>query len=107
MNEKNSLSTVFITGKPTFAVGVSHCATMKIFIILCLIFHFGRLNSKFAHRFKSVECGSSMKTSVKPYCNIKSYRRNNPVMNFGFDLTRKLENGKVWLKIMNKINFKK
>ena len=63
-------------------------------LLLFLTFTFS-IVSKPHVRFSKVECNSSFKTSMNPFCSIRSYTRNNPLLSCGFDLKRKVPNGKV------------
>jgi hypothetical protein len=44
---------------------------------------------------KKVECNASLKSIEKPFCFLKAYRRNNPLVNVGFELKRVMSDGKV------------
>lgn len=64
------------------------------FLLISLLFIEG-LNSKFRHRFTKLKCGSSYESVSNVSCFLKSYRRNNPLINIQFTLNRKIQNGKV------------
>lgn len=53
------------------------------------------VNSKPHCHLKKVEYNSSLITVDKPFCFIKSYTRNNPLLNVGFVLKRVVNEGKV------------
>jgi hypothetical protein len=44
---------------------------------------------------EAVECGSSMKSVINPYCRYKAYKRNEPLVSYGFELLRRIFEGKV------------
>lgn len=67
------------------------------FLILALFFNFN--DSKMFSRMTKVECDASMVTIVNPFCFLKSFIRNQPMLNFGFELKRKISTSKVWKKI--------
>jgi hypothetical protein len=68
---------------------------MKLLLIASVLILVTKLESKFYHRFRKIECGSSLKTIENQYCYLKAYKRNNPVMNYGFTLKRIVPDGKV------------
>lgn len=73
---------------------------MKLYHFALTLIFIPKLGAKFHHRFTRIECGSSLITIEKQYCFLKAYKRNQPVMNYGFILKRKAPNGKVWMKLL-------
>jgi hypothetical protein len=51
--------------------------------------------SKFHCRIMKVGCNASLKSITKPFCFLKAYRRNNPLLNVGFELKRVMSDGMV------------
>ena len=56
-------------------------------------------------KFTKVECSSSNKTCINPYCNLKAYSRTTIYMNFGCDLLRPLTDTRFaiasWMKSLS------
>ncbi|CRL02575.1 CLUMA_CG016127, isoform A [Clunio marinus] len=73
---------------------------MKCFSILILlnIFYLNNANGKIYYRFTKIECGTSLKSASSFYCYLKAYRKNFPMINAGFNLTRPITDGKVYLR---------
>lgn len=63
------------------------------FVVVFTIFFV--VESKFYVRFKSASCESSLKSSTKTYCFLKSYTRKYSFLNYGFTLNRKIDDGLV------------
>ena len=66
-------------------------------LIIKEIFNFQKFE-----KFTKVECSSSNKTCINPYCNLKAYSRKITFMNFGCDLLKPLTNTRFavtsWMK---------
>jgi hypothetical protein len=64
-----------------------------VFSIVCLILI--PVDSKFHSMFLKVECNASMKSTIKPFCFLKTYKRNNALLNIGYELKRVVSDGMV------------
>jgi hypothetical protein len=71
--------------------------TLKAILLAILIFPLNLQSKRYQkyHKFVKVECGSSLKTASKPYCYLKSYVRNHPLLFLGYTLNQHVVNGKV------------
>lgn len=67
---------------------------MSILVLYC--------DSKVFFRFRATTCGTSGKSAVKPYCYLKAYSRNNPLLNFGYTFLKAVPDGLVSLLLVTK-----
>lgn len=60
---------------------------LSIFVLYC--------DSKVFFRFRATTCGTSAKSAINPYCYLKAYTRNNPLLNFGYTFLKAIPDGLV------------
>lgn len=69
--------------------------SMKLAVLLVLLFFEFFCESKIYSRFQTVKCGSSAATAVNPHCFIKAFARKFPTLNASFTFLRLVPNGMV------------
>lgn len=64
---------------------------LPVFLLFPVLF----VNSKVFFKFKAASCGTSGKSAIDPYCHLKAYSRNYPLLNFGYNFLRTVADGVV------------